>query len=63
MKYLLMSALLTGCGQQPLIAPSENKVIEGLKYYKDKYGICYALYRGGNYDAVMTSIPCEKVGL
>jgi hypothetical protein len=63
MKYLLIAMLLTGCDAQPLIAPSQNYVIEGLKYHKDKYGICYALYRGGNYDAVMTSIPCEKVEL
>ena len=63
MKYLLMIILLTGCDAQPLISPSSNWVIDDLKYFKDKYGICYATYRLGNMDGMMPSVTCEKVGL
>jgi len=63
MKYLLMAMLLTGCDAQPLMASTSNYSIDSLKFYKGKYDICYAMYEPGGSGTVMTSVPCEKVGL
>ena len=54
--------LLTGCDAQPGIVASSEYKIDNLKFYKGKHDICYAMYGAGG-GTVMTSVPCEKVGL
>lgn len=62
-KFILICiALLSACGPA-----SEQALREGLTYFKDKHGICYARYssmdsHGYNLESI-TSVPCDKVGL
>jgi hypothetical protein len=63
MKYLLMALLLTGCDSPEVMQSTwEQKDIENLKFYKGKHDICYAIRRLGG-TSMMTTVPCEKVGL
>lgn len=58
-----MAILLTGCEAQPLITSNSSWTIDHLEYYKDKHGICYATYNINTRGGLMTTVPCEKVGL
>ena len=65
MKYLLMATLLlTGCDSSQVMQSTwEQNDIDNLRFYKGKHDICYAMYVPGGAGTIMTSVPCEEVGL
>ena len=57
-------ALIAGCNEST--APHEPysaQVMRRFEYSKDKYGICYASFQTGANAGLLTTVPCEKVGL
>jgi ABC-type spermidine/putrescine transport system permease subunit I len=64
MKLLIMIFILTGCDSgvenQRVM---ELEVITDLHYFKDNFGVCYAMAWADAPIMIFTSVPCEKVGL
>jgi hypothetical protein len=55
--------LLTGCDSPQVMQSTWDKNdIDNLKFYKGKHDICYAVLHSGT-GMMITTVPCEKVGL
>ena len=65
--FLLL--LFAGCARPRETGESTRKDIAGrLQYFKDRYGVCYAVIEADTSNPFInsvsiTSVPCEKVGL
>lgn len=65
---LLACLLLVGCGAPVPSSKGDLKnASAGLRYFKDKHGLCYAAINSISYFGYevtsITAVPCEKVGL
>ena len=63
MKYIILISALFLFGCDTGSENRNNSFINKLHYVKDSYGICYAIYGADTNYGLLTTVPCEKVGL
>ncbi len=68
LSVFIMLFTLTACSVEPSKVTNTSKYAEKLSYFKDSYGLCYAIVasrktgQANQTGLAMTSVPCNKVG-